>query len=467
MMKTQRRNNLLRISPEAAPRREAAARLVSSPRPVAVRRMQRIVPWTAAALALWAAFQCAAARAEDARGPSLRIWPTAVVSGEQVMLGDVSEWSGFDDETTVRLSSVAVRLSPMAGGETMIRMDDIRSALAEADLNLGSARIFGSSRCRVTRMSPPREARVTVRPRVAGEPGLAHGTRETRSLPAHKPVGPRSISEMREAAVSGRDDSALYSATAEGDSSDPVSDDTLEAALRRHIAAGFSRDEGRVDIRFSPTSRKLLATIVGPHERVVIHERDRKRTGLVSFDVSLVAGGEAGGGRQTGALETAAVVLASSRGVEKRDMLISAEIALLREVVVARRPINQGQLIAARDLKLEERRFERAEEIGMVDIAAAAGQVSKRFIREGEMIDVRSIETRPVVRRGDVVQIVAGGGGVEIRTSGQAQTSGALGDVITVRRDGSRRKQDLIDATVAGPGLVTYSSSRQVAARGE
>ncbi len=458
---------MLRISSEAAPRREAVARSAASPRNVSVRRLQRTVPWTAAALALSAVFPCAISRADETRGPSLRIWPTAVVSGEQVILGDVAEWSGFDDETTVRMSSVAVRLSPMSGGETLVGVDDIRRALKDAGLNIGAARIFGSSRCRVTRMSPPREARATVRPRVASEPSPANAPREARSLPIHRPAGPRSISEMRQAALDGSDDSSHSGAMAAGDSSTPVGDDTLEAALHRHIAAGFSRDEGRVDIRFSPTSRKLLATIVGPHERVVIRERDRKRIGLVSFDVSLVTSVEASELQRKGSAESGSVVLAATRTGEKREMLISAEIALLRDVVVARRPINQGQLIAARDLKLEERRFERSEEIGMVDIAAAAGQVCKRFIREGEMIDARSIETRPVVRRGDVVQIVAGGGGVEIRTSGQAQTSGALGDVITVRRDGSRRKQDLIDATVAGPGLVTYSSSRQIAARGE
>ena len=81
------------------------------------------------------------------------------------------------------------------------------------------------------------------------------------------------------------------------------------------------------------------------------------------------------------------------------------------------------------------------------------------------MLEVRSLRAEPLVRRGQYVKILIRGEGVEIRTTGKSQQAGALGDVITVRRDGSRRQQDLIEAMVSGPGLVTYHGPRHVARR--
>src|SRR5262249_18611388 len=159
-----------------------------------------------------------------------------------------------------------------------------------------------------------------------------------------------------------------------------------------------------------------------------VRNHDDRRTGLLSFDVSVSKPGD--------------------DSTPPRELLVSAEVVLVKDVVVARRPINQGQVINGRDLMLEERSFDKLDGVGLQDMNAAIGLESRRFVKQGEMLDAKAIQARPLVRRGDLVKILVKGGGVEIRTTGQAQAAGALGDVIAVRRDGSRRKQELIDVTV-------------------
>src|SRR5690606_26713785 len=102
---------------------------------------------------------------------------------------------------------------------------------------------------------------------------------------------------------------------------------------------------------------------------------------------------------------------------------------------------------------------------GYSDLELVAGYEATRFIRPGEMLTPRRLRERPLVERGEQVKILIVGDGVQITARGKAQESGALGDVIPVARDGSRRKSDLIDAVISGPAVVTYGGLRQVASR--
>lgn len=395
-----------------------------------------------------------------ADGGTVRVWPTGHVAGEFVSLGEIAELKGFDADTASKLAEVVVYGSPRVGTEMLLRVEDVRAALVESGANLADISLLGSSRCRVTRLAPPKSARATV------DLKSADSTRKVRKyqprLPEHKPVGSSGMEATQGAKADSED---RWRKTDEGQ--------TLESILRRHIAAGFSRDEGRVEIRFSPTSRKALSTTVNADDRIRIRARDERRMGLISFEIELenpslpIAVGTADSHpvnsqvmQLSNAPSMATEVEASNRS---KEILVSAEVVLVKDVVVARRPINQGQLISGRDLMLEERRFDNLRDVGIEDMAAAVGQQSKRFIRQGEMLDAKSMASRPLVRRGELVKVIMGGGGVEIETTGQAQSGGALGDVIAVRRDGSRRKQDLIDVTIVGPGLVTYAAPRRIA----
>ncbi len=209
----------------------------------------------------------------------------------------------------------------------------------------------------------------------------------------------------------------------------------------RHFFAARVQSDGDVEITFSPACRKALALSSSRH-RFKIRPQERRTLGLVSFEVEIITDGE-----------------------PPRTVPIAAEAVLIKDVVVARRAINQDQVIAGRDLKLQERRFTRMEAVGVTDLTAAVGSLSGRFYRPGDMLDARGLRSRPLVRRGERVEILIAGNGLEIKTTGKAQASGALGDSIAVRRDGAKRRQDVIEAVVTGPGIVTFRGDRRVTRR--
>ncbi len=349
------------------------------------------------------------AAATPAAAGEVRVWPTAVVCGDAVTLADVAELRGFDASSAERLNEVVVHAAPPPGGEIVVRAGDIRGALVEANINLGVTQIFGSSRCRVSKLRPPPE-----------QPPAIDKTSKPKEQPARKPT------------------KAARMETRELEAVDPGS---LEAAVRRFIASRAVHCGGKLEIRFSPANREDLRLPLGDY-RVEIHPRDERTIGLLSYEVDLLRGERV-----------------------ERSIPLVAEVWLLTEVVVARRSINRGASIEGRDLRLEQRRFSDVESIGITDLAAAVGQQCQRFVKPGEMLAPSWLQSKAMIGRGDRVTIWSRQGLLLIKATGTAQQSGSLGETIEVRRDGAKRKEDLIEAEITGPGTVALISARQVAQR--
>jgi hypothetical protein len=159
-------------------------------------------------------------------GGDVRIWPTATVTGESVQLADIAELRGFDVVSTDRLSQIAVFNAPTVGGEVLVRADDIRSALADAGEDLSSIALLGAAGCKVSKLRPPREPRVSpVQSKAARKTVKPHEARPKRAAP--EPLAP-SIPRPG----------------------------TLESAIRDYILASFPQRDAKLEIRFSPARRK-------------------------------------------------------------------------------------------------------------------------------------------------------------------------------------------------------------------
>ncbi len=331
------------------------------------------------------------------RADEIRVWPTAVVQADSVLLADVADLRGFDPTIQSQLGSLVVHAAPRSGGQVLVRLSDVRGALSDADANMASIRIFGSSRCKVSRPRPPRKSVAFRAPK-------------------------RCESPIKKAEPVSRDRSA--------------SSGTLESAIRDFINARVPMRDARVEIRFSPANERDLA-MTDIEYQFEIRARSNRGIGLLSFDVSLVRDGR----------------------VERTSPIV-AEVSLVKDVVVARRAINRGKTIEGRDLRLEERRFSRIEDIGITELAAAVGQESRQFVKTGSMLRAKQVRAKPLVTRGQRVTIWSRNGGLVIKTTGKAQRAGSLGETIEVRRDGAKRRQDLIEAVITGPGTVTLADTR-------
>lgn len=344
--------------------------------------------------------------ATTAGGGVIRVWPTAEVRADTVRLADVASLQGFRPEPFTQMSDLVVHAAPRAGGELLVRVGDVRSTLQESGVNMASVRIIGASRCKVSKPRPPRAPR----------PDIAEQKKPRSAAPPYS-------EGVRRSAPPG----------------------TLESAMLQYIEARVAPKEGRIEVRFGASSQRALE-LRESEFRFVIHpsegaHADRK-LGLRSYRVDVLRGDEI--------VETVPVV---------------AEVTLLRDVVVARKPINRGQTIAGRQLQIKERRFDDLSKIGITDLSAALGKQANQFVREGEMLMPDSVETAPIVLRGEAVTIWHRGSGLSIKTSGKALEDGRLGSQIRVHRDGTKRREQIIDAIVTGPGTVEMVEGTTLARR--
>lgn len=360
---------------------------------------------TAAAAAIATLIGCGLPNA--AQAGDVRIAEAVEIDHATVLLGDIADFNDFDPDFEARLRNVVMADAPRAGLSRAVLAAEVRATLQRSGANLADMHIYGSARCVVTRK------------RVEPDPA------EAQQKPiVHKPAKPlRRHADLQPVAPAAN---------------------TLDAAIRAYIESRIARDDGRLEVtlnRSDRTTRDALDSIVGPGTHR-IRERDPLGLGLCALDVELLQDGRI--------VETLGVI---------------GEIELVKPVLVARKPINRGSTVDRSELKLEERRFSRPADVGISAMELVEGYEAIRFIQPGEMLSMRSLRQKPVIDRGDIVKILVSGDGVQITTTGKAQASGALGDVIPVARNGSRRKQDVIDAMITGPGVVTYGGVRQIARR--
>ena len=92
----------------------------------------------------------------------VRVWPTASVDGDSVRLADIAQITCAEIAAAERMAAIIVAPAPSPGGETLVRSEQVRQALAAAGVNMADTAVRGASRCKVSRS---RESKVAEPPR--------------------------------------------------------------------------------------------------------------------------------------------------------------------------------------------------------------------------------------------------------------------------------------------------------------
>lgn len=335
-----------------------------------------------------------------ASGGAIHVWPTAVVVEETIRLTDVAELKGFDDEEARRLLGCSVAASPSPGGSRILRIGEVREALARQGANLARVTLHGAMECAVSRPEASGGLRSKDEGRTAtGESASPHGTAN---------VASRANREGR----------------------------TLREAIAAHFDAELAAHGGRAEITFDRTSEAVLELTAPPHE-FIIGRRSGNALGLVSIEVEIRSGGRK--------LQTVPLVI---------------QLAMARPTVVARRAINQSATVTAADVETASMTFQRLDAAGFTESSRVIGQRAKRLIPQGAVIEGELLETAPLVLRGQFVSLTSAVGGIRVVSAGKAMKNGLLGDVIRVRAGDQRDVE--FDAVVVGPGAVEVPSGMSV-----
>lgn len=342
----------------------------------------------------------------------IRLRPTAIVTGDNVLLSDVAE---LGPETADLAGDWPVAAAPHAGASGAIDAAHIQSVLARRGVNLSNWIFRGASRCMISKPAgtPP------TRP-VAAAPGRL-------DLAARKP-GTSKLPTAR------------TTTTTQPADQDPIpSADTLEGAIYAHIRQRLAGQDGALSVRYSPSFARLLGLSKSQYQ-FQIADRSDKALGTLALEVTIL---------ENGAAQHVAQVL--------------CEATLRKSVVVAARSFNRGELIQADDLRNEIRTFDKLDEIGLAEAAPIVGQRARRLIKNGEQLTPRDVESVPLVERNDLVTVSVRRGGLTITAAARALGAGSYGDTITLRSESSK---ETFVGVITGPKSVQLSAAGNVAMAG-
>jgi len=138
-------------------------------------------------------------------------------------------------------------------------------------------------------------------------------------------------------------------------------------------------------------------------------------------------------------------------GQDSSRVLMTANIRVLRETLVASRTIQARELISPADVEL--RRMDISDTNGDValNMDEVVGMEARGYIRPGQVISRRLVSMPLLVKRGELVSLKAVSDGFVIQTKGVAQQNGRKGDVIRILNPTSKK---LVEALVTGPQAV-------------
>jgi flagella basal body P-ring formation protein FlgA len=314
---------------------------------------------------------------------------------EQVRIHDICELRGFSAEAEKELSALVVGDSPAAGGSRLVHLDVVRSALVAAGANLAQVIVGGSTQCAISR--PAAAIKLPLPSSIAP------------ASPTNRPM-PRRATESHDATVSEKSDRL-----------------TLRQCVIDHFNGEFARYRGAAEVIFDRTSDKVL-DLSGPAYEFRLRRRGEP-LGLCPLEVDVLANGKI--------VQTVPFVV---------------QVAMIRNALVARRTVNLDATITAADVDLCSLTFTRLDRLGLDDAATAIGQRAKKVIPAGALIEAATLESVPLVVRGQLVTLTSAACGVRVVTTGKAGADGRLGELIKVRSVDDKRAE--FDAVVVGPGEV-------------
>ncbi len=125
-------------------------------------------------------------------------------------------------------------------------------------------------------------------------------------------------------------------------------------------------------------------------------------------------------------------VLFKVNGHLKKKIWTTVNIEVLEEMVVTKRPLRRHHLITEDDIQLKKMNLAKAKSNVVINYEDVLGKRTKRAINAGVVLRTDHLELPPLIRRGDVVSIIAESDGLKISTLGEARKKGCRGERIKV-----------------------------------
>ena len=125
------------------------------------------------------------------------------------------------------------------------------------------------------------------------------------------------------------------------------------------------------------------------------------------------------------------VLFKVNRRLEKK-IWATVNIEVLTEMVVTKRHLRRYHVITEDDIHLKKMDLSKVKSNAVTTYEEVLGKRTKRAINTGEVLRTDHIELPPLVKRGDVVSIIAETDGLRVTTLGEVRKKGCRGERIKV-----------------------------------
>ncbi len=140
------------------------------------------------------------------------------------------------------------------------------------------------------------------------------------------------------------------------------------------------------------------------------------------------------------------IVAVSCAAPKSWKLFVPVRASFLVETLVARHSLRRGQLLTGADLRIEQRESSGLPAAYLTRPEEALGMTLRRAVPRGAVLNPAALTAPRAVRRGDLVTLVAGSAGVEVKSEGHAIEDGTLNQRVRVRTRSGR----IVEGTV-GP----------------
>jgi len=147
---------------------------------------------------------------------------------------------------------------------------------------------------------------------------------------------------------------------------------------------------------------------------------------------------------------------------------VAFKLSRFRRVLVTRLPLKPGEEYTAENTEVRRVDIARlslpTDMVPMTQLTQTRGRVAARNIRPGRVLFETDLARPHVVKKGEVVTVIAKVGKIRITAEGEAQKAGGVGDRIPVIVQ--REKSNItVQAEVLGAGVVTVTVRGRLARR--
>jgi flagella basal body P-ring formation protein FlgA len=356
-------------------------------------------------------------------GATLELRAEATVVGNEIKLKQICRWTDADNATLAPVADLIVARidgnSPFRG----VGVEEIKSILHDAGVNLAAINFAGAVSCTVNRGDVQYDERVALQQWIDARSGKA--TANTESQPTTAPA-------TEPAAVPAAEKTA---APKTGPGADRTPYHTLRDLLIDDISQRLHVPADTLQVNFRPQDDKIL-TLSEPNFRFQIDPVRVRNLGTVEWSITIV----------------------TDSGNQKLKLTATAR-AWQNQLVLAR-PLSYKQVIQPTDVTERRMLVDLLTDETVVTREQAVGQQAGRELKSGTILTARMIDPVQLVKSGQFVTITLQSGGVQLKTVARALEGGSFGQTIKVKNETTK---DIFDVVLTGPQTATMNGSPDVA----